>query len=150
MKTVRKQLENCFMPTTLAFLQQLNDKKPEKLAKFAKINERNLHIFCTIWWVSMEFSGEMSLMIILKVTKNQVFSLSLSISLFLFLFFSLTNTISEKQQGGEGRVKVIPLGFFSVNKFVNLLWTSDSFAEVYQCTHERPMNSLAYSNLFFS
>ena len=53
--------------------------------------------------------------------KPSFLSLFLSLSLFLFLFFSLTNTISEKQQGGEGRVKLIRLSFFSVNKFVNLL-----------------------------
>ena len=42
-----------------------------------KYDGENLHIFWTIWGISMKFSGEMWLMIILKVTKNQGFTLSL-------------------------------------------------------------------------
>ena len=41
--------------------------------KIANIDRENLHIFWTKWGISMKFSGNMWLMIILKVTKNPEF-----------------------------------------------------------------------------
>ena len=49
----------------------------------------NLHIFWTTWGISVKFSGEMWLMTILKVPKNQGFTLSLE------------DTFLEKPQGGS-------------------------------------------------
>ena len=50
----------CYMLTSLVFfLQQLNVKKSEKLAKTANIDEENFHIFHTICWILMSFSGKM-------------------------------------------------------------------------------------------
>ena len=60
----------CFLLTTLAFLQEENLKKNEKLIKIANIEEENLHNFWTTWGISVELSGKMWLMIILKVTKK--------------------------------------------------------------------------------
>ena len=56
--------------------------------KILNIDGGNLHLFWTIWGISMTFSGKMWLMIILKVTKHQGFTLSLE------------DTFSEKPQGG--------------------------------------------------
>ena len=47
-----------------------------KLMKIACTDGEILHIFCTIWGISIKFSGKMWLMIILKVTKIQGFTLS--------------------------------------------------------------------------
>ena len=55
--------------------------------KIANIDKEILHIFWTTWGISMKFSGKMCLMIILKVTKNQGFTLSLE------------DTVFEKPQG---------------------------------------------------
>ena len=44
-------------------------KKSKKLAKIAKIDEKSLQIIWLTWWISMKFSGKISLMIILKVIK---------------------------------------------------------------------------------
>ena len=44
-----------------------------------KNNGENLHIFWTNWGISMKFSGQMWLLITLKVTKNQGFTLSLKL-----------------------------------------------------------------------
>ena len=66
-------------------------KNPEnrwKLMKIANIDREILHNFLTIWGNSMKFSGKMWLMIILRVTKNQGFTLSLK------------DTFFEKPQGG--------------------------------------------------
>ena len=66
-------------------------QKKWKVDEIANIDGENLHIFWAIWLISLKFSGKMWLMIILKVTKNQGFTLSLE-SAFL-----------EKPQGkGEG------------------------------------------------
>ena len=48
-----------------------------KSLKIAIIDRESLHIFWTTWGISMEFSGKMWLMIILKVAKNQSCTLSL-------------------------------------------------------------------------
>ena len=45
--------------------------------KAAVIEEEGLHIFWTTWGISMKFSRKLGLMIKLKVTKNQRFTLSL-------------------------------------------------------------------------
>ena len=45
--------------------------------KIADIDREILHIFWTTWGISMKFPGNMWLMIILKVTKNHIFTLSL-------------------------------------------------------------------------
>ena len=39
--------------------------------KIVNIEGEDLHIFWVTWGMSMKFSGKTSLMIILKVTKNQ-------------------------------------------------------------------------------
>ena len=56
--------------------------------KIVDIDEENLNIFKTTWGVSMKFSWKKWLMIILKATKNQGFTLSLE------------DTFLEKSQGG--------------------------------------------------
>ena len=48
-----------------------------KLMKVANIDREYLYIFWTTWGNSMKFSGKICLMVILKVTKNQGFTLSL-------------------------------------------------------------------------
>ena len=55
--------------------------------KIVNIEEENVQIFQTNWEISIKFSEKTWLMIILKVTKNQDFSLS------------LVNTILEKPKG---------------------------------------------------
>ena len=65
-----------------------NPKNWWRLMKIANIDREILHIFWTTWGISMKFSGKMCLMIILKVTKNQGFTLSLE------------DTFFEKPQGG--------------------------------------------------
>ena len=64
-----------------------NPKNRWKSMKIANIDREILHIFWTTWGISMKFAGKMCLMIILKVTKNQGFSLSLE------------DTFFEKSQG---------------------------------------------------
>ena len=56
--------------------------------KIANIDREVVHIFWTTWGNSMKVSGKMGLKIILKVTKNQGFTLTLE------------DTFSEKPQGG--------------------------------------------------
>ena len=46
----------CFITTSLAFLPEVDVKKPEKLAYLAKIDEGNHHILWTTWWISIKFS----------------------------------------------------------------------------------------------
>ena len=55
--------------------------------KIANIDREILHDFWTAWGISMKISGKMCLMIILKVTKNEGFTLSLE------------HTFFEKPQG---------------------------------------------------
>ena len=57
--------------------------------KIANVDKEFLHIFWTIWGNSMKFSGKMCFKIILKVTKNQGFTLSLE------------DTFFEKPQDGQ-------------------------------------------------
>ena len=62
-----------------------------KSIKIVNIEREIVHIFWTTWGISMEFSGKVWLMIILKLTKNQCFILSLE------------DTFFEKQQmTGDG------------------------------------------------
>ena len=67
-----------------------NPKNWGKLIKIANIDREFLHIFWTTWGNSMKFSGKMCFEIILKVTKNQSFTLSLE------------DTFFEKPPGGGG------------------------------------------------
>ena len=64
-------------------------KKSEKSMKIVKFDGENLHIFWTTWGVSMNFSGKLRLMITLKVTNDQGFTLSLE------------DTFLEKTQVGQ-------------------------------------------------
>ena len=57
--------------------------------KIADIDREFLHIFWTIWGNLMKFSGKMCFKIILKVTKNQVSTLSIE------------DTFFKKTQGGQ-------------------------------------------------
>ena len=65
------------MLTLLVSLQQGNVKQFEKLTKIVNTQEDNLHILCTSRKISTKFSGKVWLMIVLKVTKKQGFTLSL-------------------------------------------------------------------------
>ena len=58
--------------------------------KIVNIDRENLHIFWTTWVISVKISENMWLVTILKVTKNQGFTLSLE------------ETFLEKPQGGGG------------------------------------------------
>ena len=62
---------------TLVSLQQGNVKKSKKSMKIVSMEGENLHIFWMTWWILMTFSEKMWPMIILKVIKNQDFTLSL-------------------------------------------------------------------------
>ena len=64
--------------------------------KMANIDRESIHIFWTTWGISMKFSDKMWLMIMLKVTKKQDFTLSSE------------DTFLEKPQGGQ-RVQIDPL-----------------------------------------
>ena len=68
-----------------------NPKNWGKLMKIANIDREILHNFWTTWGISMKFSGKMCFMIILKVTKNQGFTLSSE------------DTFFKKPQGGGGQ-----------------------------------------------
>ena len=76
----------CYNLTSLVFFVgswcQKIQKIDENWWKFANINRGFLHIFWTTWGNSMKYSGKMCLKIILKVTKNQGFSLFLEDTLF--------------------------------------------------------------------
>ena len=73
---------------SLAYLQQGNVKKSPKLMKIVNTDEENLHIFRTPSGILMKFSGNICLMITLKVEeKNKGFTPS------------LRNTVLEKLQG---------------------------------------------------
>ena len=63
----------------ISFFVTSKCQKSEQLMKILNIEEKNLHIFWTNWGISTKFSGKMCLMIILKVTKKQGFTLSLRI-----------------------------------------------------------------------
>ena len=70
-------------------------KNQLKLMKKANIDREIFDIFCTTKGISIQFSGKMCRMIILKVTKNQGFTLSLEDKFF------------EKPQG-QRAVKLTP------------------------------------------
>ena len=92
------------MLTPLFFLQPVNVKKSETLAKIANIHEENLHIFWRTWRILIKFARKISLMIILKFTKNQGLTLSLE------------NTILEKPKFGSNWTP--SPSFFSIKSFV--------------------------------
>ena len=73
--------------TSLGSLLQGNVKKSGKLMKVVNIDGENLYIFRTTSGISKKFSGKVGLTIILKVTKNQGFTLSLE------------DMVSEKTKG---------------------------------------------------
>ena len=50
--------------------------------KISNIDRESLHVFWTTWEISIKISGKMWLVIILKVTKNQGFTLSLEDTFF--------------------------------------------------------------------
>ena len=85
------------------FCNQGNVKWFQKSMKIVNIEGENLHVFGTIWGISMKFSGKMWLMTKVKVTKKQGFTISLE------------NTVLEIQPGGGGR---------SRDQFLNLLRVS--------------------------
>ena len=64
--------------------------------KIGNIDRKFIHIFWTTWRNSMKFSGKMCFKIILKVTKNQGFTLSVE------------DTFFEKPQDGGGKL-TLPL-----------------------------------------
>ena len=66
-----------FIIRSLASLWQGNVKKSRTFMKVADIEREIFHIFWTTWGISMTFLGKMWLMIILKATKIQAFTLSL-------------------------------------------------------------------------
>ena len=57
-------------------------KNSNFLMKIANIDREFIHIFWTTWRKSMKFSGKVCFKIILKVTKNQSFTLSLEDTFF--------------------------------------------------------------------
>ena len=61
---------------SLVSLQQGNVKKYKKSLKIVNIEGENLHIFGATSGISMKSSGKAWLMITLKVTKSQGFTLS--------------------------------------------------------------------------
>ena len=86
-----------------------NPKNRWKLIKLANIDRESLHIFWTIWGISMKFSGKMWLIIILKITKNQGFTLSLEDAFFI-----------KSQERMGGWVKLTPSSRFRVKmKFIS-------------------------------
>ena len=80
--------------------------------KIDYIDREILHIFWITWGISIKFSGNMWLMIVLKVTKKQGFTLTLE------------DTFFGKPQGG-GQIDH-PLAILALNKantnFFMLFW----------------------------
>ena len=56
----------------ISFFATRKCQKPKKLVNVVNIEEENLHIFWTSWEIPLKFSGKTWLMIILKVTKEQI------------------------------------------------------------------------------
>ena len=79
-----------------------NPKNWWKSMKIANIDRQTLHNFWKTGGISMKFSGKMCLMTILKVTKNQGFTLYLE------------DTFFGKPQGEE---KLTPPSRFRVNNY---------------------------------
>ena len=71
----------------------LSNKKLKESMKKVSIDRENLQKFWMNWQNSMKFSAKMWIMIISKMTKNHVFTLSLE------------DTFLEKPQGGRDRLK---------------------------------------------
>ena len=90
-------------------------QKVQQLMKKGNVQRINLHTFSTSWESSMKFSGKMWLMIILKVTKNQGFTLSLQ-----------QNHIFGKTTGGAAF-----LGLSAVKRIVNMMWWLKFIVYVY-------------------
>ena len=67
----------CYMMMSFVSLWQGTVKKSRKLMKIVNIDREVIHNFWMTRGISMKFSGKMWLMIILKVTKSQCFTLSL-------------------------------------------------------------------------
>ena len=84
---VKKCWYHLLYVTSLGSLLQGNVKKSGKLMKVVNIDGENLYIFRTTSGISKKFSGKVGLTIILKVTKNQGFTLSLE------------DMVSEKTKG---------------------------------------------------
>ena len=95
--------------------------------KIANIDWEILHNFWTTRGISMNFSEKMCLMITLKVTKNQGFTLSLEDSFF------------EKLQGGEGQFD--PLQFF----FCDIYWKKKSIL-VFSCSTSMALYTYQFWN----
>ena len=68
--------------------------------KIDNIEGENVQIFWTTWDILMKFAGKMWLMIILKATKKQAFTLSLG------------NTFLEKPQGRGYQIDLSPSQHF--------------------------------------
>ena len=94
MSKVKKCWHHLLLATSLVFFVSRQCQKIEKIDenwwKLANVDREFLHIFWTTWRNSMKFSGKMCLKIILKVTKNQGFSISLE------------DTLFENHWGGRG------------------------------------------------
>ena len=86
MLKVKKMLASPVIGWHHEFLcNKVMSKKPKnrgKLMKIANIDREFLHVFWATWGTSMKFSGKMCLKIMLKVTKNQDFTLSLEDTFF--------------------------------------------------------------------
>ena len=83
-------------------------KNPEnrwKLVIIVNIDREILHNFWTTWGISVTFSGKMWLLIILKVTKKQGFTLLLE------------DTVSKNHRGGRWSLPPVVLGL------IEQLWT---------------------------
>ena len=81
------------------------------------IDGENLHIFWTTWEISVKFSGKIWLMIILKVTKSQGFTLSLE---YAFL---------KKPQEGGGGAEIDP--YPSISKVRQSIFSSYVTINIY-------------------
>ena len=92
---VKKCWYHLLYVTSLVSLLQGNVKKSGKLMKVVNIDGENLYIFRTTSGISKKFPGKVGHTIILKVTKNQVFTLSLE------------DIVSEKTKG-RGSIWQVP------------------------------------------
>ena len=82
----------------------------------ANIVNESLHIFWTTCGISMEFSGKMWLMIILKVTKNQEFTISLADT------FSRKTTGEVKLSTSLFSIKNISMSLWLISKKKRAAW----------------------------
>ena len=83
-------LTSSFKCDVICFFETRKSWKTWKIMKIVNVEGENFQIFWTTWGTSIKFSNTW-LMIILKVTKKQCFTLYLPLSLFLSL--SLKNLI---------------------------------------------------------